>query len=60
MGWSWFGMSSAYSWRVRVSAAGIDHGRGVDAQIIGRTVETPLSELRHTVARLLADEQDQR
>jgi hypothetical protein len=31
----------------------------VDAQIIRRTVETPLSELRDAVARLLAEEQDQ-
>jgi uncharacterized protein with HEPN domain len=35
------------------------HYYRVDAQIIRRTVETPLSELRDAVARLLAGEQDQ-
>jgi uncharacterized protein with HEPN domain len=35
------------------------HYYRVDAQIIRRTVETPLSELRDAVAWLLAEEQDQ-
>jgi uncharacterized protein with HEPN domain len=34
------------------------HYYRVDAQIIRRTVETPLSELCDAVARLLAEEQD--
>jgi uncharacterized protein with HEPN domain len=35
------------------------HYYRVDAQIIRRTVETPLSELREAVARLRAEEQGQ-
>jgi hypothetical protein len=38
----------------------LSHARiAYQAAIIRRTVETPLSELRDAVARLLAEEQDQ-